>query len=263
MKLDHIGIEVLDLFTVELFYRTALGFAPRYRYVSGNSPGLRTVFLERGGVSLNLENGKEPRGRPRSRDRHSAGLGFTVRWTNHGTLLSCDSRGGIGQNLRWSRARGGPPLVRGGRRGRRIRAPLRARVSRRNAEAAAGHRRRLPRDGDPRPGGERRGALGADPSRAAIPDPRGDLRPRRHASGHRGELLRGRPARARGARDRFQQGGQAALHRRQHSRHDDRCPAALRSAGDTGRAHREQERSLPRDCAGSDRVVPGNGPPSR
>jgi len=24
MKLDHFGIEVLDLFTVELFYRTAL-----------------------------------------------------------------------------------------------------------------------------------------------------------------------------------------------------------------------------------------------
>ena len=54
MKLDHIGIEVLDLFTVELFYRTALGFAPRYRYVSGNSPGLRTVFLERDAIRLEL-----------------------------------------------------------------------------------------------------------------------------------------------------------------------------------------------------------------
>jgi len=42
MKLDHVGIEVLDLFTEELFYRTALGFSPRYRYVSRNSPGLRT-----------------------------------------------------------------------------------------------------------------------------------------------------------------------------------------------------------------------------
>src|SRR5882672_10814008 len=52
MKLDHIGIEVLDLFTVELFYRIALGFAPRYRYVSTNSPGLRTVFLERDGIRL-------------------------------------------------------------------------------------------------------------------------------------------------------------------------------------------------------------------
>ena len=54
MKLEHVGIEVLDLFTAELFYRTAFGFSPRYRYVSRNSPGLRTVFLERDGVSLEL-----------------------------------------------------------------------------------------------------------------------------------------------------------------------------------------------------------------
>ena len=54
MKLEHVGIEVLDLFTEELFYRTAFGFSPRYRYVSRNSPGLRTVFLERDGVSLEL-----------------------------------------------------------------------------------------------------------------------------------------------------------------------------------------------------------------
>src|SRR3989454_11474328 len=61
MKLDHVGIEVLDLFTEELFYRTALGFSPRYRYVSRNSPGLRTVFLERDGVSLELlERPREP-----------------------------------------------------------------------------------------------------------------------------------------------------------------------------------------------------------
>jgi len=54
MKLDHLGIEVQDLFTEELFYRTALGFSLRYRYVSRNSPGLRTVFLERDGVRLEL-----------------------------------------------------------------------------------------------------------------------------------------------------------------------------------------------------------------
>jgi HAD superfamily hydrolase (TIGR01509 family) len=54
MKLDHFGIEVLDLFTTELFYRTVLGFAPRYRYVSKNSPGLRTVFLDRDGIRLEL-----------------------------------------------------------------------------------------------------------------------------------------------------------------------------------------------------------------
>jgi HAD superfamily hydrolase (TIGR01509 family) len=60
MKLDHIGIEVRDLYSVELFYRKALGFAPRYRYVSQNSPGLRTVFLERDGVALELL--ERPRG---------------------------------------------------------------------------------------------------------------------------------------------------------------------------------------------------------
>jgi beta-phosphoglucomutase family hydrolase len=54
MKLDHIGIEVQDLFTMELFYREVLGFTPQYRYVSVNTPGLRTVFLEREGLSLEL-----------------------------------------------------------------------------------------------------------------------------------------------------------------------------------------------------------------
>jgi beta-phosphoglucomutase-like phosphatase (HAD superfamily)/predicted enzyme related to lactoylglutathione lyase len=54
MKLDHIGIEVHDLYNLELFYRKALGFTPRYRYVSKNTPGLRTVFLERDGVRLEL-----------------------------------------------------------------------------------------------------------------------------------------------------------------------------------------------------------------
>ncbi|HSN91035.1 MAG TPA: HAD-IA family hydrolase [Anaeromyxobacteraceae bacterium] len=54
MRLDHVGIEVRDLFTEELFYRTALGFRPRYRYVSANTPGLRTVFLERDGLALEL-----------------------------------------------------------------------------------------------------------------------------------------------------------------------------------------------------------------
>jgi HAD superfamily hydrolase (TIGR01509 family) len=54
MKLHHVGIEVKDLYRVELFYRRALGFAVRYRYVSRNTPGLRTVFLERDGVQLEL-----------------------------------------------------------------------------------------------------------------------------------------------------------------------------------------------------------------
>jgi HAD superfamily hydrolase (TIGR01509 family) len=60
MKLDHVGIEVADLFAMELFYRTALGFTESYRYVSSNTPGLRTVFLERGSVRLELL--ERPRG---------------------------------------------------------------------------------------------------------------------------------------------------------------------------------------------------------
>lgn len=60
MRLDHVGIEVRDLYTMELFYRSVLGFRPQYRYVSRNTPGLRTVFLERGGVSLELL--ERPRG---------------------------------------------------------------------------------------------------------------------------------------------------------------------------------------------------------
>jgi HAD superfamily hydrolase (TIGR01509 family) len=54
MNLDHVGIEVSDLYRVELFYRKALGFEPLYRYVSRNTPGLRTVFLARDGVRLEL-----------------------------------------------------------------------------------------------------------------------------------------------------------------------------------------------------------------
>lgn len=54
MKLHHVGIEVKDLYAVELFYRKALGFTLRYRYVSKNTPGLRTVFLERDGLQLEL-----------------------------------------------------------------------------------------------------------------------------------------------------------------------------------------------------------------
>ncbi|MGC3999305.1 MAG: HAD-IA family hydrolase [Anaeromyxobacter sp.] len=61
MKLHHVGIEVSDLYAVELFYRKALGFRPRYHYVSRNSPGLRTVFLEREGIQLELlERPRDP-----------------------------------------------------------------------------------------------------------------------------------------------------------------------------------------------------------
>jgi HAD superfamily hydrolase (TIGR01509 family) len=54
MRLHHVGIEVQDLYEVELFYRKVLGFAVRYRYISSNTPGLRTVFLEKSGVRLEL-----------------------------------------------------------------------------------------------------------------------------------------------------------------------------------------------------------------
>ncbi len=70
MKLDHIGIEVQDLFIMELFYRSVLGFQPQYRYVSVNTPGLRTVFLEREGLSLELL--ERPRGEGFLHDRNQA-----------------------------------------------------------------------------------------------------------------------------------------------------------------------------------------------
>lgn len=54
MKLDHVGIEVRDLFAMELFYRRVLGFRTVYRYASRNTAGLRTVFLERDGLKLEL-----------------------------------------------------------------------------------------------------------------------------------------------------------------------------------------------------------------
>lgn len=54
MQIDHVGLEVRDVYTLELFYRTVLGFRRRYRYVSANQPGLRTVVLERDAVRLEL-----------------------------------------------------------------------------------------------------------------------------------------------------------------------------------------------------------------
>jgi len=45
-RIAHIGIEVLDIYTMELFYRK-IGFVPIYRYVSRNTSGLRTVMLEK------------------------------------------------------------------------------------------------------------------------------------------------------------------------------------------------------------------------
>jgi HAD superfamily hydrolase (TIGR01509 family) len=61
MRLHHVGLEVRDLFALELFYRTAFGFTERYRHVSVRQPGLRTVLLERGGIALELlERPRDP-----------------------------------------------------------------------------------------------------------------------------------------------------------------------------------------------------------
>ncbi len=54
MLLSHIGIEVYDLFNMELFYRKYLGFERVYHYVSLNTKGLRTVFLKKDGLYLEL-----------------------------------------------------------------------------------------------------------------------------------------------------------------------------------------------------------------
>ncbi len=62
IALDHVALEVRDLFAMELFYRKAFGFRPAYHYVSRNTPGLRTVFLERDGLSLELL--ERPRAEP-------------------------------------------------------------------------------------------------------------------------------------------------------------------------------------------------------
>jgi HAD superfamily hydrolase (TIGR01509 family) len=54
VRVGHVGIEVGDLFTMERFYRAALGLSLGYRYVSRNTRGLRTVFLERDGLRIEL-----------------------------------------------------------------------------------------------------------------------------------------------------------------------------------------------------------------
>jgi HAD superfamily hydrolase (TIGR01509 family) len=54
LKLHHLGIEVQDLYGMELFYRQVLGFRRVYRYRSVNSAGLRSCFLERGGLFIEL-----------------------------------------------------------------------------------------------------------------------------------------------------------------------------------------------------------------
>ncbi|MFT3914420.1 MAG: HAD-IA family hydrolase [Anaeromyxobacteraceae bacterium] len=65
MRFGHLGIEVEDLFAMEQFYRAALGLELRYRYVSRNTPGLRTVMLGRDGLELELlSRPRAPAGAP-------------------------------------------------------------------------------------------------------------------------------------------------------------------------------------------------------
>ncbi len=64
MNLDHIGIEVSDSFTMELFYKKFFDFRTVYRYRSSNQKGLRTAVLSNGKVKLELlerENSKPER----------------------------------------------------------------------------------------------------------------------------------------------------------------------------------------------------------
>jgi HAD superfamily hydrolase (TIGR01509 family) len=54
MKFSHLGIYVKDLYPMQLFYRKILGFKEEYSYVSKNTPGLKTLFLKRGKLCLEL-----------------------------------------------------------------------------------------------------------------------------------------------------------------------------------------------------------------
>lgn len=54
MRLEHIGLEVFDIFKVSIFYLKYFNFKVVSRYVSKNSPGLKTLFLENDKVRLEL-----------------------------------------------------------------------------------------------------------------------------------------------------------------------------------------------------------------
>lgn len=66
----HLGIEVADLGTCERFYTRHFGFVRVYAYTSKNTAGLRTVFLQKNGLTLELLERPENRGRP------GAGAGY-------------------------------------------------------------------------------------------------------------------------------------------------------------------------------------------
>ncbi len=187
MKLHHVGIEVKDLYRVELFYRKALGFALRYRYVSRNTPGLRTVFLERDGVQLELLE------RPRE-DEFQARRAWAP---NH---LSLEVPDVDAEHARLA-ALGFPGV---------------------GGAAPAQHRRRVPGADPARPRGERDRALGPRRARAALSGPGGAVRPGRHPHRQRAELLPRRSRPARPPRPPVHRGGQAPVRRVQQPRADGR-----------------------------------------
>ena len=84
MRIDHVGLEVHDLYAVELFYRRVLGFEPAYRYASRRTPGLRTVLLRRGEALLELL--ERPRARPPG-DAPGAGPGKVLDGPPHHLAL--------------------------------------------------------------------------------------------------------------------------------------------------------------------------------
>ncbi|HOV13929.1 MAG TPA: beta-phosphoglucomutase family hydrolase [Spirochaetota bacterium] len=54
MKLQHIGLEVFDIYNVSLFYQKYFDFKVVYNYVSKNTPGLKTIFLKNCNFQLEL-----------------------------------------------------------------------------------------------------------------------------------------------------------------------------------------------------------------
>lgn len=54
MQLNHIGIEVNDVYKMELFYKKIFGFKSIYNYTSINTYGLKTVFLQKDALRLEL-----------------------------------------------------------------------------------------------------------------------------------------------------------------------------------------------------------------
>jgi HAD superfamily hydrolase (TIGR01509 family) len=54
MKLSHIGIAVKDIYAMQLFYTKILGFKQEYSYISVHTPGVKTVFLKRENLALEL-----------------------------------------------------------------------------------------------------------------------------------------------------------------------------------------------------------------